>query len=377
MCLPLPETCSWHKRRISLSWAPAPAATWPRFARRSSASKPPSSSGRRRLAAPALIWGCIPTKALLEHAHAYKIVQQSKEWGIVLGGATPSLDVAQVHARKDKIVTTLTKGIEYLFKKNGITSIKGTARLLGKGKVAVTGEEDQELRGGEIIVATGSQPRGVPGIEIDRRRIVTSDEAIHLKEVPKSMVILGSGAVGVEFGVDLQPLRHQGHDNRAAAAAGAGRRRGRVGGAAEVVREAGHHGAHGRQGDGGARERRHRGDRGASCPAARRSRSRPSTCSWRPGAARSPTGSASKTSAWPWSAATWASTTCIGPTCLAYPRSATSSRSAGRRTRSSRTCRRPRASSWPSGSPARTCGRSTTTTCPAAPTAIPRSAAWA
>ncbi len=155
---------------------------------------------QKALGGTCLIWGCIPTKALLEHAHAYKIVQQSKEWGIVLGGATPSLDVAQVHARKDKIVTTLTKGIEYLFKKNGITWIKGTARLLGKGKVAVTGDEDQELEAREIIVATGSQPRGVPGIEIDRRRIVTSDEAIHLKEVPKSMVILGSGAVGVEFG---------------------------------------------------------------------------------------------------------------------------------------------------------------------------------
>jgi dihydrolipoamide dehydrogenase len=146
-----------------------------------------------------LIWGCIPTKALLEHAHAYKIVQQSKEWGIVLGGA-PSLDVTQIHARKDKIVTSLTKGIEYLFKKNGISWIKGTARLLGNGRLAVSGEQEQELEAKEIIVATGSQPRGVPGIEIDRRRIITSDEAIHLKEVPQSMVILGSGAVGVEFG---------------------------------------------------------------------------------------------------------------------------------------------------------------------------------
>ena len=155
---------------------------------------------QKALGGTCLIWGCIPTKALLEHAHAYKIVQQSKEWGIVLGGGAPSIDVAQVHARKDKIVTGLTKGIEYLFKKNGITWIKGTARLLGNGKVAVTGEQEQELQAKEIVVATGSQPRGVPGIEIDRRRIITSDEAIHLKEIPRSMVILGSGAVGVEFG---------------------------------------------------------------------------------------------------------------------------------------------------------------------------------
>jgi dihydrolipoamide dehydrogenase len=155
---------------------------------------------QKALGGTCLIWGCIPTKALLEHAHAYKIVQQSKDWGIVLNGGAPSIDGTQVHARKDKIVNGLTKGIEYLFKKNGITWIKGTARLLGNGKVAVTGEEQQELQAKEIMVATGSQPRSVPGIEIDRRRIITSDEAIHLKEIPKSMVILGSGAVGVEFG---------------------------------------------------------------------------------------------------------------------------------------------------------------------------------
>ena len=153
---------------------------------------------QKALGGTCLIWGCIPTKALLEHAHAYKIVQQSKEWGIVLGGA-PTLDVAQVHARKDKIVNGLTRGIEYLFKKNGITWIKGTARLLGGGRIAVSGDTPQELESKEVIVATGSQARSVPGIEIDRRRIITSDEAIHLKEVPASMVILGSGAVGVEF----------------------------------------------------------------------------------------------------------------------------------------------------------------------------------
>jgi dihydrolipoamide dehydrogenase len=153
---------------------------------------------QKALGGTCLIWGCIPTKALLEHAHAYKIVQQSKEWGIVLGGA-PTLDVAQVHARKDKIVNGLTRGIEYLFKKNGITWIKGTARLLGGGRITVSGDAPQELETKEVIVATGSQARSVPGIEIDRRRIITSDEAIHLKEVPASMVILGSGAVGVEF----------------------------------------------------------------------------------------------------------------------------------------------------------------------------------
>ena len=106
----------------------------------------------------------------------------------------------QVQARKDKVVTTLTKGVEFLFKKNKIDWIKGTARLAGNGNVEVTGEQAQTLHAKkEIVIATGSQARSVPGVEIDRKRIITSDEAIGLREVPKSIVILGAGAVGVEF----------------------------------------------------------------------------------------------------------------------------------------------------------------------------------
>jgi len=154
---------------------------------------------QKALGGTCLIWGCIPTKALLEHAHALKIARHAKDWGITLGGATPGLDMAQVQARKDKVVTGLTKGVEYLFKKNGITWIKGTARLAGAGKVVVSEGQEQELEAREIIVATGSAARTVPGVVLDGTRIITSDQAIHLKEVPKSIVILGSGAVGVEF----------------------------------------------------------------------------------------------------------------------------------------------------------------------------------
>jgi dihydrolipoamide dehydrogenase len=146
-----------------------------------------------------LIWGCIPTKALLEHAHALKIVQNSDEWGIAIPYGAPAIDMRQVHARKDKIVTGLTKGVEFLFKKNKIDWIKGTATLAGKGRVDIVDGEKQTLQAAEIIVATGSSPRSVPGIQIDHTRIVTSDEAIHLPDVPQSLVILGSGAVGVEF----------------------------------------------------------------------------------------------------------------------------------------------------------------------------------
>jgi dihydrolipoamide dehydrogenase len=154
---------------------------------------------QKALGGTCLIWGCIPTKALLEHAHALKVVQNAKEWGVTIPAGAPAIDMGQVQSRKDKIVTGLTKGVEYLFKKNKIDWIKGTARLSGPGRVEVVDGDAQVLEAKEIIVATGSAPRSVPGIEIDHQRIITSDEAIQLKAVPKSMVIMGSGAVGVEF----------------------------------------------------------------------------------------------------------------------------------------------------------------------------------
>jgi dihydrolipoamide dehydrogenase len=148
-----------------------------------------------------LNWGCIPTKALLEHAHALKVAQNWKEWGLTIGEAAIGIDMAQVHARKDKIVKGLTGGVELLFKKNKIDWIKGSGRLAGKGTIEVTEGQKQTLSARkEIIVATGSQPRSVPGVELDRKRIITSDEAIGLREIPKSIAIMGSGAVGVEFG---------------------------------------------------------------------------------------------------------------------------------------------------------------------------------
>ncbi len=155
-----------------------------------------------------LNWGCIPTKALLEHAHALKVAQDWKEWGLTIGaaalrqdsGPAIGLDMDQVQARKDKIVKGLTGGVEFLFKKNKIDWIRGSGRLAGKGKVDITDGDTQTLTATkEIIVATGSQPRSVPGIELDRKRIITSDEAINMKTIPKSIVIMGSGAVGVEF----------------------------------------------------------------------------------------------------------------------------------------------------------------------------------
>ena len=154
---------------------------------------------QKALGGTCLIWGCIPTKALLEHAHALKVIRDAKEWGVTIPTATPVVDMNQVHARKDRIVNGLTRGVEFLFKKNKIDWIKGTARLAGKGKVDVTNGDQQALDAKEIIIATGSSARSVPGIEIDHRRIITSDDAIGLKDIPKTLLIMGSGAVGVEF----------------------------------------------------------------------------------------------------------------------------------------------------------------------------------
>src|SRR5512145_3288995 len=97
-----------------------------------------------------LIWGCIPTKALLEHAHALKVVQNVKEWGVTIAEGAVGIDMGQVQARKDKV-----------------DWIKGTARLTGRGAVEVSDGERGALTAREIVVATGSAPRSVPGVELD------------------------------------------------------------------------------------------------------------------------------------------------------------------------------------------------------------------
>jgi dihydrolipoamide dehydrogenase len=158
---------------------------------------------QKALGGTCLIWGCIPTKALLEHAHALKVAQSAKEWGLTgFDPAGVTIDMPAVHARKDKMITGLTGGIEMLFKKNKIAWLKGTARLTGGKQLEVTlhdGTKQTLAARKEVIIATGSAPRSVPGIDVDGKRIIFSDEAIHLPEVPTSIAVMGSGAVGVEF----------------------------------------------------------------------------------------------------------------------------------------------------------------------------------
>lgn len=158
---------------------------------------------QKALGGTCLIWGCIPTKALLEHAHALKIAQGATEWGLTgVDGKSVGINMPAVHARKDKMIAGLTGGIEMLFKKNKIDWIKGTARLTGKQGVEVTlhdGTRQALTAKKQIIVATGSAAQSVPGIEVDGKKVIFSDQAIHLPEVPRSIAVMGSGAVGVEF----------------------------------------------------------------------------------------------------------------------------------------------------------------------------------
>lgn len=158
---------------------------------------------QKALGGTCLIWGCIPTKALLEHAHALKVAQSAKEWGLTgIDGAKVGIDMPSVHARKDKMITGLTGGIESLFKKHKIDWIKGTARITSPKTVDVAlhaGGSQAVTATKQLVVATGSAPRSIPGIEVDGKQIIFSDHAIHLGHVPKSIAIMGSGAVGVEF----------------------------------------------------------------------------------------------------------------------------------------------------------------------------------
>jgi dihydrolipoamide dehydrogenase len=146
-----------------------------------------------------LLWGCIPTKALLHAAEVLETSRHAGRFGVKV--APGELDVEALHKYKDKVVTSNVKGVEYLFKKGGITLVPGRARLAGPGKVTVaqTGGAAKTLTTKFTIVATGSVIRGLPGVEFDGQQIINSDHALSLKRVPASMIVLGAGAVGVEF----------------------------------------------------------------------------------------------------------------------------------------------------------------------------------
>ncbi|MFQ5818083.1 MAG: dihydrolipoyl dehydrogenase [Terriglobia bacterium] len=149
--------------------------------------------------------GCIPTKALLFQAEVYESFKRAQEFGIACKGF--SLDWAQMQARKQQIVDRHATGLAALMKKNKVTTLAGFGRLKGAGSIEVSGggpgkagaSKKTEVRAKNIILATGSTPRLLPGLEEDGERILTNNSVLELKKVPKSMVVIGAGAVGVEF----------------------------------------------------------------------------------------------------------------------------------------------------------------------------------
>lgn len=139
--------------------------------------------------------GCIPAKEFLETAAIWRTVSGAKEFGVDSGER--SLDFSVSQTRKQKVVDQLWKGLQGLMKGRGITTFKGTGQLVAPGKVVVDGS--QELEAANVIIATGSVPRTLPGFEVDGRLVLTSDEVLDLKELPSSAVVIGGGAIGCEF----------------------------------------------------------------------------------------------------------------------------------------------------------------------------------
>ncbi|WP_374463757.1 dihydrolipoyl dehydrogenase [Chryseobacterium sp.] len=143
--------------------------------------------------------GCIPTKALLDSTHHYAEAHHTfNEHGIRLG--TIELDFSQMYRRKADVVSKNTGGLDFLMNKNKITRLKGTASFINNSTIKVANDSEiKEITAQYYIVATGSKPASIPGVEIDKQRIITSTEALSLQEKPESMVIIGGGVIGVEM----------------------------------------------------------------------------------------------------------------------------------------------------------------------------------
>src|SRR5436853_4366371 len=138
--------------------------------------------------------GCIPTKALLHTAALADHIREAESVGIK--ASIDGIDMPGLHSYKDKVVGRLYKGRQGLVKSRGIKTVEGSGRLASPTAVKV-GDTTYEAR--HVVLATGSEPKSLPGLELDHQRIITSDDALVLDRVPKSAVILGAGAIGMEF----------------------------------------------------------------------------------------------------------------------------------------------------------------------------------
>jgi dihydrolipoamide dehydrogenase len=153
---------------------------------------------REHLGGICLNWGCIPTKAMLRSAEVFHLMHRAKEFGLKADGIGYDLDA--VVKRSRGVAKQLNQGIGHLFKKNKVTTIMGEARLAGKGRVVVKGEKgEEELQAKDIVVATGARARDLPGLEADGKRVWHYKHAMTPPHMPKRLLVVGSGAIGIEF----------------------------------------------------------------------------------------------------------------------------------------------------------------------------------
>lgn len=154
---------------------------------------------REKLGGICLNWGCIPTKALLRNAEIYNEMKKADEWGISCKDL--KFDFPKIIKRSRDVANRNSKGVEYLFKKNKIEQISGFGKLAGNGRIEVSrdGKPVETIEAKRIIIATGARAKTIPNVAIDGKQVLSSTEAMMLQQVPKSMVIIGAGAIGVEF----------------------------------------------------------------------------------------------------------------------------------------------------------------------------------
>ncbi len=154
---------------------------------------------RENLGGICLNWGCIPTKALLKSAETYALFKHAKDFG--LSADNVSFDFTKIIERSRKVADINSKGVEFLMKKNKIDVVFGNAKLSSASKIEVTkdGNDASYIEAKNIIIATGGRPRSIPGIDFDGDKIIEYRKAMSLQKKPESMVIIGAGAIGVEF----------------------------------------------------------------------------------------------------------------------------------------------------------------------------------
>ena len=146
--------------------------------------------------------GCIPTKALLKIAEIYTNAKESRSFGITVENV--SFDPNAIQKRKDAVIRRLVAGIDFLFKARKIVVKRGSGKLLDEHTIEITSDEGTEkIKAKDIVIATGSEPAMIPAFKIDRKNVLTSDEALNLTEYPKNILIVGAGAIGIEFATVL------------------------------------------------------------------------------------------------------------------------------------------------------------------------------